>query len=270
MLSNEEPLDATRIHNQQAWDRMARSGHTLTVPASDKELENPLKVIDASGWLTGGIRGWKVLCLAAGGGRHGPLYAAAGADVTVVDLSAVMLERDREVAASHGLALKTIQTSMDQLDMLPTGSFDMVIHPVSTCYLPILTRLFPEVARVTQPQGLYISQHKQPANLQSSLDTYTGHYIIEHAYYDRRPVPPATSPNLLREPGTREFVHSWNDLLGGICRAGFVIEDVSEPQHGRPDALPGTFGHRCHFLAPYLRIKARRVGSPTVPRLITL
>lgn len=263
------PLDAVRMHNQQAWDRMARAGHNLTAPATAAELQNPLKVIDASGWLTGGIRGWKVLCLAAGGGRHGPLYAAAGGEVTVIDLSAAMLERDRQVAAEYGLTLQTIQTSMDQLDMLASGTFDLVIHPVSTCYLPSLSGLFPQIARVTKPQGLYISQHKQPGNLQASLGTFTGHYVIEHAYYDRRPVPPATSPNLLREPGTHEFVHSWNELLGGICRAGFAIEDVSEPNHARPDALPGSFGHRCHFISPYLRIKARRLGAASLPKLIT-
>ena len=268
--SHHAPLDPTRAHNQKAWDRMAHSGHTLTAPASARELQNPLKVVDASGWLEGGIRGWKVLCLAAGGGRHGPLYAAAGGEVTVVDLSSAMLQRDREVAAEHGLHLQTVQTSMDQLDMFADAQFDLVIHPVSSCYLPSVARLFPEVARVTRPQGLYISQHKQPANLQASLDSYTGHYAIEHAYYDRRPVPPASSASLLREPGTQEFVHGWNDLLGGICRSGFMIEDVSEPNHARPDALPGTFGHRCHFIAPYLRIKARRSGKPAAARLITL
>lgn len=266
----DQPLDEARSHNQQAWDRMARSGHALTAPASARELEHPLKVVDASGWLGEGIRGWKVLCLAAGGGRHGPLYAAAGGEVTVVDLSGAMLQRDREVAAEHGLVLQTIQTSMDQLEMFPDAQFDLVIHPVSTCYMPSVAKLFPEVARVTKPQGLYISQHKQPANLQASLATYTGHYTIEHAYYDRRPVTPAASASLLREPGTQEFVHGWNDLLGGICRSGFSIEDVSEPQHGRPEALPGSFGHRCHFIAPYLRIKARRSGQAAAPRLITL
>ena len=66
-----DPLDAVRKNNQQAWDRMARSGHKLTNPATRQEMDNALRVIDASGWLPGGIRGWKVLCLAAGGGRHG-------------------------------------------------------------------------------------------------------------------------------------------------------------------------------------------------------
>jgi SAM-dependent methyltransferase len=152
---------------------------------------------------------------------------------------------------------------MDDLSMLADGEFDLVIHPVSTCYLPRLDRLFPEIARVTRPAGLYISQHKQPANLQASLQTFTGRYIVEHPYYDRSPVPRATEPSKLREPNTREFAHSWNDLLGGICRSGFTIEDITEPNHAQADALPGSFGHRCHYIAPYIRIKARRVGKLT-------
>lgn len=252
--------DPALAHNRGAWDRMARSEHALTKPVSDQEMQDPLRTVDASGWLTGGIQGWKVLCLAAGGGRHGPLYSAAGATVTVVDLSPAMLERDREVAEKRGLSLRTIETSMDDLSMLPGGEFDLVIHPVSTCYLPRLDNLFKEIARVTRPGGLYISQHKQPANLQASLSTRTGQYVIEHPYYDSSPVPPATEPSKLREPGTQEYAHSWNAILGGICRSGFVVEDVTEPMHANTDAPVGSFGHRCYHIAPYIRLKARRHG----------
>ncbi len=262
MSESGEPLTSDELkHNREAWNRMVSAGHALTKVAKDEEFQNPLKVIDASGWLGSGIRGWNVLCLAAGGGRHGPLYAAAGANVTVVDLSPAMLENDRVVAQARKLPMRLIEASMDHLPMLQDGEFDLVIHPVSTCYLPRIDRVFHEVARVTRNQGLYISQHKQPANLQVSLETYTGNYIVEHAYYDRGPVPTSKTPTPLREPQTREYVHSWATLLGGICRSGFQIEDVSEPHHANPDAPPGTFGHRCHFIAPYLRIKARRTGS---------
>ncbi|MCA9134136.1 MAG: class I SAM-dependent methyltransferase [Planctomycetales bacterium] len=256
----------TLAHNRQAWNQMASQRHVLTRPASSTELQNPLRTVDASGWLPDGIQGWNVLCLAAGGGRHGPLYAAAGGRVTVVDLSPAMLELDRRMAKEKRLSVRTIETSMDELGMLGEAEFDLVIHPVSTCYLPSLDRLFPEIARVTRPGGLYISQHKQPANLQASLQTYTGQYIIEHAYYDRGAVPAAREPNKLREPNTREFAHSWDAILGGICRSGFVIEDVSEPNHAQADARPGSFGHRCHHLAPYLRLKARRGNTP--PKLL--
>ncbi|HBE70707.1 MAG TPA: class I SAM-dependent methyltransferase [Planctomycetaceae bacterium] len=249
---------ADLAHNQAAWDRMANNSHTLTRPVSDEEMRRPLKTIDPAGWLTGGIDGWNVLCLAAGGGRHGPLYTAAGGKVTVVDLSGAMLERDRYVAQQRGLDLRTIQTSMDQLDMLADGEFDLVIHPVSTCYLPNVAKVFTEVARVTRAGGLYISQHKQPINLQASLTTSAGQYSIQHAYYDTTPVPRATEPSKLREPGTREFAHSWASLLGGICQSGFAIEDVTEPMHAKSDAPIGSFHHRCHFIPPYIRLKARR------------
>jgi hypothetical protein len=46
--------------------------------------------------------------------------------------------------------------------------------------------------------------------------------------------------------------------LGGLCRAGFVIEDLIEPVHARPNAEIGSFAHRSKYLAPYVRIKARR------------
>ena len=182
-------------HNRQAWNRMAQARHALTTQVKDDELRQPLKTVDPVGWLPASIQGWRVLCLAAGGGRHAPLYAAAGGIVTVVDLSPVMLELDRQVAQERRLNVRTIETSMDDLGMLTTGEFDLVVHPVSTCYLPSLNRLFPEVARVTRPGGLYISQHKQPANLQASLTTYTGQYVIEHAYYNPQAVPRAVEPS---------------------------------------------------------------------------
>lgn len=262
-LGKRDVLDDVLKHNRAAWDRMAQAEHVLARPARDEEFCDPLRVVDASRWLGASIAGWKVLCLAAGGGRHGPLYAAAGGSVTVVDLSPAMLELDRQVAEKRKLQMRLIQGSMDELSMLANAEFDLVIHPVSTCYMPRIDKLFTEIARVVRPSGLYISQHKQPINLQASLETQTGHYIVEHPYYARSPVAVARTPTPLREPQTREFVHSWNDILGGICRSGFAIEDVSEPNHASSDSLPGTFGHRCYFIPPYLRIKARRTGEKT-------
>lgn len=46
-----------------------------------------------SEWL-GDLKGKEVLCLAGAGGLQGPLLAAAGAKVTVLDLSGKMLEKD--------------------------------------------------------------------------------------------------------------------------------------------------------------------------------
>lgn len=254
--------EAAKKNNQAAWDRMASLQHPLAQPVRDDELKSPLAVVDEIGWLGGNIQNWKVLCLAAGGGRHSALYSAAGAHVTVVDLSSGMLELDRQVAATHRFDVRLFQASMDSMPMLLDAEFDLVIHPVSTCYLLHLQPVFQEVARVLKPQGLYISQHKQPMNLQASLEPIAGHYRIEQPTGTETPAKKAISPSRLREPGTEEYAHRLEAIIGGICRAGMVIEDLVEPRHGKPNEPVGSFAHRCSYIPPYLRIKARRTGKP--------
>jgi SAM-dependent methyltransferase len=254
-------------HNARAWDRLAEGLAALTRPAVDAAFDDPRSWLGGGGpagraWLPPQLDGLEVLCLAAGGGKHGPLYAAAGARVTVVDLAAAMLELDRQVARERGLDLELVQTSMDDLGMLAAGRYDLVIHPVSTCYLPDLTRVFHEVARVTRPGGTYVSQHKSPASLQAALEpNAAGRWELLLPAGHCEPLP-AAPPSRLRERGTREFIHSLADLLGGICAAGFAIEDVCEPDHAEPGAAVGSFAHRAAFLPPYIRILARRSGRP--------
>jgi SAM-dependent methyltransferase len=241
---------------------MAAKGQRFTRAAADADFANPLATVDQVGWLGGDIRGKRLLCLAAGGGKHGPLYAAAGAIVTVVDISPAQLELDREVAAERRLELKTVAASMDDLGMFAAGEFDTVIQPVSTCYLPEIAPVYREVARITQSGGLYISQHKSPTSLQADIHPSGRGYELVEPYYRSGPLPPVVgSPH--REEGTLEYLHRWEEILGAMCRAGFVIEDLMEPLHAKPDATPGTFAHRSRYVAPYVRIKARRLGTKT-------
>ena len=221
-------------HNQRAWDRLADGGVLLARPAGDEAFGDPRGWLGTGGptgrpWLPASLAGLEVLCLAAGGGKHGPLYASAGAHVTVVDLSPAMLELDRRVARERRLDLEILAGSMDDLGMLPAAAFDVVVHPVSTCYVPDVARVFRAVARVVRPGGRYVSQHKSPAALQTSVAPGPdGAYRWQHPRSAAGPLPPEP-PSRLRETGTQEFVHSWEALVGGICRAGFTIEDFCEP-----------------------------------------
>jgi SAM-dependent methyltransferase len=252
--------DAAKTHNARAWDTLARRQAALAKPATDEDFRDPLNTVDPLGWLGSSILGQRVLCLAAGGGRQSALYAAAGAQVTVVDISNEMLALDRQVAAARNLSIRAIQASMDALPMLADGDFDIVIHPVSTCYVADVASVFREVARVTRRDGLYVSQHKSPTSLQSDIRPNAGSYRLREPYYRDGPLP-AAEPSRIREPGTLEFLHRWEELVGGICRAGFAVEDLVEPMHAEAEADMGTFGHRSKFVAPYVRIKARRASS---------
>lgn len=247
-------------HNREAWDARVREKKRHTSVASEEDFRNPLLALDRIGWLPQPIAGKRVLCLASGGGRQGPLFAAVGAITTVVDISPEMLKQDVEVAKQRGLKLDTLAASMDDLSQLSSASFDVVVQPVSTCYVPDIRKVYNEVGRVLKPGGMYMSKHKQPLNLQATLKPSPYGYVVQEEYYRQGPLP-ETAPSVHREAGTLEFVHRWGDMLGGLCRAGFLIEDVIEPRYTEKDAPNGSFGHRSGFIPPYIEIKARRLES---------
>lgn len=259
-------MSAAHEHNRRAWDGMVNKKQRFARAASDKDFSATLKDLDPRGWL-GDVAAKSVLCLAAGGGRQGPIYAAIGAHVTVVDISGAQLELDREVARERGLDLRTVQTSMDEMPMFGTGEFDLVIQPVSSCYIPDIGRMYVEVARVTKPNGIYVSQHKQPSSLQADTKSLNDGYPISVPYYQKDPLPTVLG-SLHREEGTLEFLHRWEELVGGLCRSGFVVEDLSEPMHAKQNAVKDSFAHRSGYVAPYVRIKARRVSNAPTAGII--
>ena len=108
-----------------AYDRMVAAGSVFAKVASDEEVADPLKVLDGRGWLPASVAGLDVLCLAAGGGWQSILYAAAGANVKVVDLSPAMLRLDEREACRRGLPVSLVEGSMDDLTRFEAARFDV-------------------------------------------------------------------------------------------------------------------------------------------------
>ena len=256
-------MDEIARHNAQAWDALVEQNSGFASKISARCLNDPDPYINIYGWLPHGVRGKKVLCLAAGGGKHGPLYAAAGGIVTVVDISQRMLDKDLEMARRHGFQIRCVQSCMTHLEDLESSAYDLVMQPVSSCYVENLQGLHRSVAGVLKPDGLYIVQHKQPISLQCSPFPVHGNYRVELSASVRGALPPVEGSEH-RESGTLEYLHSLESLIGGLCAHGFCIEDLREPDHSRSDARPGSFAHRCQMIPPYLAIKARRLPDSGV------
>jgi ubiquinone/menaquinone biosynthesis C-methylase UbiE len=256
-----------KAYNKSAWDTRARSGCRFSNSAPPSEYEKAARALADNPWLPNNISGLQVLNLASGGGGQSGLFASLGAKVSVVDISHEMLENDRELARERGFDIRVIEASMDHLPMLHNAEFDLVTHPVSTCYLPNLQNVFDEVARVSKPGATYISHHKQPASMQASADPVNGHYQLIERYSFKGPLPPVTG-KMHREDGTLEFLHTLQDLLGGLCQAGFYIDDFREADHAEPDAAPGSFGHRSSFVPAFMSIKAIRRKDATSAAII--
>ncbi len=250
-----------RDTNQQAWNRLADSGSLFARVATDEECRAPLKVLDGRGWLPESVAGLNVLCLASGGGWQSILYAAAGANVTVVDLSESMLKLDSREAKRRRFQIQTVQTSMDDLSMFADESFDIVHQPVSTCYVPDLKPVYAGIARVIRSHGLYISQHKQPVSLQISHRNERQQFVIGIEYYHEGPLPQQQDTSY-RESGATEYLHRLEQIVGDLCLTGFVIEDLREPKRANYQVDVSHFGYRGRFVPPYVRMKARRIDRP--------
>ena len=253
-----DTVESAAVLNMAAWGKRASDRRFANLTPRFMSCEQAIDAIDP--WITaeGTLVNRRVLCLAAGGGTHGPLFAFAGAEVVVVDFSLSLLQIDQSIAQHHGLSLRTVHASMDDLSVLEPASFDFVVQPVSTCYVQNLSSVYAQVARVLRSGGLYVSQHKSPGSLQAELRSKENGIMLQVPCISGRAANPVSEDSAFREHGMSETIHSIEDLIGGLCRSGFVIEDVIEPPHADAWAAEGSPEHRAQFVPPYLKIRARR------------
>jgi SAM-dependent methyltransferase len=238
-----------RAYNREAWDREVERGNEWTVPVGEDVIEaarrgrwevvltNTKPVPRA--WFPD-LEGADVLCLASGGGQQAPIFAAAGANVTVLDNSLRQLEQDLFVAERDSLSLKTIEGDMADLSLFPDESFDLVFHPVSNLFVPEVRPVWAESFRVLRREGVLLAGFINPACFIFDLELAdrSGELRVRYA------LPYADVTSLSEEERERqidrgeplEFSHTLEDQIGGQIEAGFVISGLYEDRH-RDDAL---------------------------------
>ncbi len=175
-------MDDIAKTNRLRWNDLARANVMHSVPYLDFTREQAEEYVYGHGVITD-VTGQKVLCLANGGGQASVAFGLLGAEVTVLDLSDVQLERDREACRHHGLAVETVQGDMRDLSMFADNRFDLVWQPYSLNYSPTVEPVFREVARVLKPGGLYEVDFANPFVPVLASDTWNGRgYEISRLY----------------------------------------------------------------------------------------
>ena len=183
----------------------AREGR-LSIKFFDKEVP--------ADWLKD-IKGKKVLCLAGAGGLQAPLLACAGAEVTVLDLSEKMLEKDREIAEKEQLNIRIEKGNMCDLSRFADGSFDCILNPTSLMYVPDVKPVFREVSRVLKVGGSFIMMAPNPINyLCDFVEDETG------GYYKAVNRMPYCSSNHDSMSDWVEYGHTMEDYIGGQIECG--------------------------------------------------
>jgi SAM-dependent methyltransferase len=229
------------------WDKQVEYGNPWTLPVGPE-------VIDAArrgewsvllterrpapqDWFPP-LQGADVLCLACGGGQQGPVFAAAGANVTVIDNSPRQLGQDRLVAEREGLEINTVEGDMRDLGAFADASFDLVFHPVSNVFTDEVRPVWREAFRVLRPGGVLLSGFNNPAVFVFDRGA-TGELVATYRLpFDSRDLTEEERLRMFGDDSPLEFSHSLTDQIGGQLDAGFVLTGLYEDESGDP---PGAF-----------------------------
>jgi len=227
-------------HNRGAWNREVALKNQWTIPVTLAQVqearEGILKLVLTPTisipheWL-GKVKGKDVLCLASGGGQQGPLLAAAGACVTVLDQSPAQLAQDRLVAERESLDITLVEGNMQDLSCFTDESFDLIVHPVSNCFTPDIKAVWKEAWRVLRTGGRLLSGFNNPVNYIFDFKLVElGELKVRHSlpYSDLENLTPEELKEYASEGNPLEFSHSLNDQIGGQIEAGFVIAGFYE------------------------------------------
>jgi SAM-dependent methyltransferase len=235
----------TNEYNQKAWDHEAKKQVEWSQPVTQEIINeakkgkwsvplmpNPLP----SGWLPDTVTGLKILCLASGGGQQAPIFAAAGAEVAVLDNSKEQLALDEMVAKRDNLVLTTKLGSMTDLSDFENDYFDIIFHPISNLYVEDINPVWQESYRVLKQNGILLSSFYNPVVFIFDKDTA---YRKEGFLKPKYSLPYSDLKNLtenelmskLKNNEPLIFGHSLTEQIGGQIKAGFVIADFLENYH---------------------------------------
>jgi SAM-dependent methyltransferase len=253
-------------YNRAAWDKAVERGNTWTIPVDPAAIararrgEPGVKLTPTTpaprDWLPR-LAGLRVLCLAGGGGQQGPLLAAAGARVTVVDISPRQLEQDRLVAEREGLELTLVAADMMDLGVLAASAFDLIVNPCSSCFVPDVRVVWQECARVLVEGGVLLSGHVNPVAYTFDQDLKRTQSVLQLKYAvpysDLSSIPPEERARYTSYQAPLEFGHSLTDLLGAQMAAGFALTGFYEDTWGGADEVD-------RFFPAFLATRAVKMG----------
>lgn len=240
-----------RTYNREAWDRLVEERSRWTVPVTSDDVQRakrgdwqivltPTKPVPRT-WFPK-LPNTDTLCLASAGGQQGPILAAAGAKVTVLDASPRQLEQDRTVADRDGLELETVEGDMADLSMFAEATFALIIHPCSNCFVPDVRPVWRECYRVLRPGGILLAGFMNPVRyIFDDERMENGSLEVRHSipYSDLVDLDEADRQSAIFDKNRPlEFGHALEDQIGGQLEAGFVITGFYEDRCHDVEADP--------------------------------
>ena len=214
---------------EEGWEWGIPISHETYVKATEGKWDvvlTPTRPVPHE-WF-GSLAGKKVLGLASGGGQQIPVFAALGAECTVLDYSEKQLESERMVAEREGYPVNLVRADMTKPLPFADESFDLIFHPVSNCYVEEVRPIFRECFRVLKPGDVLLG----------GFDNGINYILDEKEEYLQNCLPfnPLKNPEQMRQLEAAgdgvQFSHTLEEQIGGQLEAGFLLTDVYEDTNG--------------------------------------
>jgi SAM-dependent methyltransferase len=248
-------------HNKTAWNKLSERGYIWTRPVESQVIEDAKNgvwivfltpsIFVPKEWFPSSLQGVKILGLASGGGQQCPIFAAAGADVTVFDNSPAQLAADLMVAERDSLKITAEEGDMADLSRFADNSFDLIFHPVSNSFVPDVNPVWREAFRVLKPGGILLSGFTNPLTyLFDENKAQKGIFEVVHRipFFADRDLSKEELRKLKEDGDALEFSHTLEDQIGGQMKARFLLTGLYEDKE-KNDPLSG-------YISTYIATRA--------------
>ena len=169
------------------------------------------------------LSGVALLGLASGGGQQMPIFAALGANCTVLDYSEAQLATEKMVAEREGYDINIVRADMTKPLPFADNSFDIIFHPVSNCYVEDVHHVWRECYRILRPGGVLL------AGMDNGINYVFGDEdgISTLEVVQKLPFNPLKDPDLfelcMKNNWGVQFSHTIEEQVGGQLEAGLVL-----------------------------------------------
>lgn len=166
------------------------------------------------------VSGKNVLDAGCGPGAYAQWLVEHGAQVLGLDASPQLIDYAQQ-RVRQGAEFR-VSDLTQPLDFLQNDSFDLIVSALTISYIPDLSPLFAEFARVLRPAGLFVfSTHHPAADFQRHND---------RSYFETVPVSDVWH-GMNGEPVIVPFYRRpLTAITEALWHNGFVIERLIEPQ----------------------------------------
>lgn len=226
--------------NKKAWNFLVDNHNHWTIPVTTEQVRNarngnwsvlltPTKKVPKE-WFPA-MKGLKILALASGGGQQAPLFAAAGAEVTLLDNSPRQLDQDHAVALRDNLNIRLEEGDMADLSRFESNSFDFIFHPCSNVFVPDVEPVWQECFRVLKKGGSLIAGFCNPVLFAMDPDLEKQGILQMKFKIPYSDLTSITEEERVRLYGYNEpinYGHTLQSLIGGQIKAGFCINGFYE------------------------------------------